>query len=256
MRQTYIHLFTLKNPHNIPPTKYERNPLDEYKIKDFQECGLVFPSDEKSKYDALHINDHCNTNPSYLCINKNCGFKYDETLKSSLFLNSNEETDLKHFTIEDYEVFCVDYLNHDYIYDKCTYPSAIWEYATTKDISVHTLKGIPNETDLLKDLDIIDCKDSPLLLKISKFYFKNPSQFLLDTQIVEQQYDSYLKEWTGIDTHMKMVFRSSDNNYSNLAYIEFIKKQKTPLLLVVKSTCGWIFGGYSPYEPCYCILLK
>lgn len=255
MRETYIHLFTLKNPHNIPPTKYQRNPLYKYKIKDNQECGPAFPSNEKG-FDALHISDHCNTNPSYLCINKNCGFEYDETLKSSLFLNSNEETDLKHFTIEDYEVFCVDYLCYDYIYDKCTYLSAIWDYVTTKDISVETLKGIPNETDLLKDLDTIDCKDSPLLLKISKFYFKNPSQFLLDTQIVDQQYDSYLKEWTGIDTHMKMVFRSSDNNYSNIAYMEFIKKQKTPLLLVVKSTCGWIFGGYSPYEPCYCILLK
>ncbi len=148
------------------------------------------------------------------------------------------------FSVLDYEVFGIDYENRDNINKLCKHPDIIWEYIETKDISEESLKQFDNDIELLGDLNTINCKDTDILLKISKFYFKNPSELLPNTQLVNQQYDSKLREWLGNDYKWKLIYRSSEHGYTGESFHEYCDN-KGPTLIVIKSSGGWIFGGYT-----------
>ena len=75
------------------------------------------------------------------------------------------------------------------------------------------------------------------------FTLKNPSEFLPDTQIVSQQYDDKLREWLG-DHKLTLLYRASDDEYSGRSFHEFCD-DKGPTLVIIKSSGGWIFGGYT-----------
>ena len=95
----------------------------------------------------------------------------------------------------------------------------------------------------MNDLDTIHRDDSDIRLKISRCCFKNPSKLLPNTQLVNQQYDYKLREWTG-DYKWRLLYRASEHNYTAKSFHECCD-DKGPTLIVIKSSGGWIFGGYT-----------
>lgn len=190
------------------------------------------------------ITSDCNTANS--CSIQNDGTKSymcDPTYKSSLFVNSDRPDKENLFAVKDYEVYCINYENLNYVYNTCTYPDVIKEYIQTRDISDLSLQSVSDEKKLIHDLDLIHCNHIGIQLKISKFFLKKPSDFLTDTQIVDAKYDPYLKVWLGEHT-VKLLYRASDHGYSAKAFHQLCD-DKGPTLVVFKSTRGWIFGGYT-----------
>ena len=92
-------------------------------------------------------------------------------------------------------------------------------------------------------MDSINCVDSNIRVKISSYYFENPSELLVNTQIVDEQYDEYLLEWTDY-YEWKLLYRASEHGYSAESFHEYCD-DKGPTLIVIKSSGGWIFGGYT-----------
>ena len=72
----------------------------------------------------------------------------------------------------------------------------------------------------------------------------NPSGFLLGTHIVDQQYDGKLREWLGNDYKWKLLYRASEHGYTAKSFHEYCD-DKGPTLVIIKSSGGWIFGGYT-----------
>ena len=204
--------------------------------------GPIFGNDDGSD---IHIGDKCNTENS--CSIKNngsygyeCNYEHNEFL----FVNSTGTDGRNEFSVADYEVFGIDFENRDNINKLCKYPDIIWEYIETKDISEESLKQFDDDTELLTDLDAIHCEDSNIRFKISQYYFKNPSEFLPNTRIVNQQYDDILREWVG-DYEWRLIYRASEHGYSTKSFHDYCDYNKEPTLIVIKSSEGWIFGGYT-----------
>ena len=83
--------------------------------------------------------------------------------------------------------------------------------------------------------------------QIVKQYLLNftSSLFCSETKILENtDYDDKLREWCG-DYKWKLVFRASEHEYSAYSFHEYCNNVKGPTLVVIKSTKGWIFGGYT-----------
>ncbi len=163
--------------------------------------------------------------------------------KSSLFVNTAGPDEENKFSVLDYEVFGIDYENRENINKLCKHPDIIWNYIETKDIPEESLQQIDDDTELLNDLNAIHCEDNDIRLKISNYYFKNPSELLPDTQIVSQQYDFYLREWIG-DYQWKLLYRASEHKYTAKSFHNCCD-DKGPTLVIIKSNGGWIFGGYT-----------
>ena len=91
-------------------------------------------------------------------------------------------------------------------------------------------------------MNLIHNNDRDIRLRVLR-YLKNPSQFLPNTKIVGNQYDNVLREWIG-DYQWKLFYRASEHGYSAN---QFHKRcdNKGPTLIIIKSTDGWIFGGYT-----------
>ena len=170
------------------------------------------------------------------------GYECHTEYKSSLFVNTAGPDEMNKFSVLDYEVYCINKYK-DYIYKLCKHPDIMMEYIETNDISEESLKQIDDDVELLSDLDAIHCEDSNIRLKISRYYFKNPSKFLPNTHIVDKKYDSYLRKWVG-DNKWKLLYRSSEHEYTTESFHEFCDN-KGPTLIVIKSSGGWIFGGYT-----------
>ena len=62
---------------------------------------------------------------------------------------------------------------------------------------------------------------------------------------MNQQYDSYLREWLGNDYKWKLIYRASEHGYTGESFHEYCDNVKGPTLVVIKSSGGWIFGGYT-----------
>ena len=165
------------------------------------------------------------------------------SLKASLFVDSDEPTIQNNFKVLDYEVFGIENYN-DYVYHACKYPDIIWSYLKTNDISEESLRLVGNEDELRNDLNVIHCKDTSIQLKISRYFFKNPSELLPNTQLVDMKYDKCLKEWLGSENNWKLIYRASEHDYTARSFHEYCD-DKGPTLIVIKSSEGWIFGGYT-----------
>ena len=200
---------------------------------------------------------YCNNYGSDICIRDNCnredscyihndgtrGYDCHPQYKSSLFVNTAGPDDNNYFSVSDYEVFGIDYENRENINKICKHPDIIWEYIETKDISEESLKQFEDDVELLNDLDAINCEDSNIRVKISQLCLKNPSELLSDTQLVKRQYDTILREWCG-DYKWKLLYRSSEHDYTGKSFHKYCD-DKGPTLIVIKSSGGWIFGGYT-----------
>ena len=80
--------------------------------------------------------------------------------------------------------------------------------------------------------------------------FLRGSLILLDTQ-----YDNYLRKWLGYNYDMKLLYRASEHGYTAKSFHECCDN-KGPTLIVIKSSGGWIFGGYTTRSwSGYCIYL-
>ncbi len=231
----------MKNPHGVEPTRFMKRKDSEYAIKCYLYDGPIFGND----YDSdISIRDNCNEkNGCSIRNDGNGGYECHPKYQSSLFVNTAGPDDLNRFSVLDYEVYYNVEGYKEFIYTSCKYPDIIWKYIETKDISEESLNRFDDDTELLNDLDAIHCNDSSIRLKISSYYFKNPSEFLPDTQIVNQQYDNILREWCG-DYEWKLIYRSSEHGYSGKSFHEYCDDKK-PTLVVIKSSGGWIFGGYT-----------
>ena len=228
----------MKNPHGIEPTRYMKIEESKYAIYCNSGRGPVFGDD-------IFISNKCNEkNVCYIDNTETRGYKYHPQYKSSLFVNTAEPSEKNYFTVLDYEVFGIDFENRENINKLCKYSDIIWKYIETNDISEESLIQFEDDIELLNDLDAIHCEYSDILLKISRYYFKNPSELLPDTQIVNQQYDAILREWIGSDNKWKLIYSSSEHEYRAKSFHEYCD-DKGPTLIVIKSSGGWIFGGYT-----------
>ena len=210
----------------------------EYAIERDSFDGPIFGDDD------IHIGDDCNNETEcYIENNGKKGYECHPEYKSSLFVNTAGPDEKNNFSILDYEVYYnIDYYK-DYIYETCMCPDIIWEYIETKDISEESLKRVDRYCDVVNDLKTIKCNDISIIVKVSKYMFKNPSELLSNTQIVEKKYDSYLKEWIG-DFQQKLIYRASEHEYTTESFHEYCD-DKGPTFIVIKSSGGWIFGGYT-----------
>ena len=159
-------------------------------------------------------------------------------------MNTSGPEYANNFTVLDYEVFGIDYENRENINKLCKHPDIIWKYLETRDISEESLKEIEDDIELLTDLDAIHCEVSNIRVKISRYFFTNPSELLPDTQLVNKRYDNILREWLGNDYKWKLLYRASEHGYTAGSFHECCD-DKGPTLIVIKSSGGWIFGGYT-----------
>ena len=229
----------MKNAHGVEPTRYMKREESRNAIQCYPNCGPIFG------FHDIFIRHNCNEKDRCVIHNNGfIGYECHPEYKSSLFVNTAGSDEYNLFKVLDYEVFGIDYENRDNINKLCKYPDIIWEYIETKDISEESFKQFDDDTELLNDLNAIHCDDSTIRLKISRYYFKNPSEFLSDTQLVSQQYDSKLREWLGNDYKWKLLYRASEHGYSGKSFHEYCDN-KGPTLVIIKSSKGWIFGGYT-----------
>ena len=157
----------MKNPHGVEPVRYMKREESKDAIKCDPSHGPIFGNDDGSD---IHIGDKCNTENS--CSIKNngsygyeCNYEHNEFL----FVNSTGTDGRNEFSVADYEVFGIDFENRDNINKLCKYPAIIWKYMETKDISEESLKQFDDDTELLNDLDAINCEDSNIRVKISQY---------------------------------------------------------------------------------------
>ena len=78
---------------------------------------------------------------------------------------------------------------------------------------------------------------------VQDFFYPIYSPFLKESIINEGYYDDKLREWTG-DYKWKLLYRASEHDYSGKSFHEYCD-DKVPTLIVIKSSGGWIFGGYT-----------
>ena len=83
-------------------------------------------------------------------------------------------------------------------------------------------------------------EDKEVILDIFDHRFLHGSAVVSDTQ-----YDGYLREWLGDDYKWKMIYRASEHRYTAQSFHECCDYIQGPTLIVIKSTNGCIFGGYT-----------
>ena len=80
---------------------------------------------------------------------------------------------------------------------------------------------------------------------VQAFLYPIYSPFLKESTINEQQYDDYLREWIG-DYQWELLYRASEHNYTYVSNsFHRCCDDKGPTLVLIKSSEGWIFGGYT-----------
>ena len=227
----------MKNPHGVPPTRFMKREEGAHSLFLNPKWGPRFGKDD------ISIHDVCNYNLNWIKNDGNRGYECHPEYKCSLFVNTNKPNEANYFSVLDYEVYCIDNYK-DYINKLCKHPDIIWKYIETKDISEESLKQFDDDIELLNDLDAIHCEDSAIRLKISLYYLKNPSKYLPNTRIVNEQYDVQLREWLGSEYDWRLIYRSSEHGYRARSFHECCDV-KGPILVIIKSSGGWIFGGYT-----------
>ena len=232
----------MKNAYGVEPTRYMKSRGGYIVIKCNDYNGSPFGNDMRNG--DLFIGHRC-------CKDNSCSIYNDiftayechPEYKSSLFVNTAGPNEINNFSVLDYEVFGIDYENKENIYKLCKYPDIIWKYIETRTITESSLQQFDDDIELLNDLDAINC-DNSIRLKISNYYLKNPSELLPNTHLVNQQYDGKLREWVN-DFKWKLLYRYSEHGYTAKSFHEYCDDVKGPTLIVIKSSEGWIFGGYT-----------
>ena len=79
---------------------------------------------------------------------------------------------------------------------------------------------------------------------VRQFFYPIYSPFLKDTILFGSEYDSKLREWLGNDYQWKLLYRASEHEYSAKSFHQYCDGER-PTLVIIKSSGGWIFGGYT-----------
>ncbi len=79
--------------------------------------------------------------------------------------------------------------------------------------------------------EIISCFYNPLIMTSSN---------ILDNII----YEKFLQKWTG-NYNWKLIYRASEHRYTAESFHECCDNVNGPTLIIIKSSLGWIFGGYT-----------
>ncbi len=225
----------MKNPYGVRPTQYLKREESNYSIGCCPGFGPIFGN---TKAFDIYITCEDSRCISYTYNDCTQAYDCDPIIKNKIYTNSYFSALL------DYEVFTIDYQSKYTVYHMCKYPDLIWEYIQTKDISEESLSQINGDKEgLLNDLDIIHCNNKIIREKIKNIVM-NPSEYLVNTLLVDRQYDSKLREWLGSDYKWKLIYRSSKHGYTAKSFHEHCDYQ-TPTLVIAKSAKGWIYGGYT-----------
>ena len=84
--------------------------------------------------------------------------------------------------------------------------------------------------------------EKPILCQL-QLYLVRPSVLFTDSKIIDRDFDSSLAQWTGYKS-WKLIFRASEHHFSSKSFHRHCDN-KGPTLIVIKSTQGYIFGGFT-----------
>ena len=79
---------------------------------------------------------------------------------------------------------------------------------------------------------------------VQNFFYPIYSPFLKESVISEEKYDGKLREWCG-NYKWRLMYRASEHGYRASSFHECCNYVRGPTLIVIKSSGGWIFGGYT-----------
>ncbi len=228
----------MKNPHGVEPTRFLKRKGSNKALYCAPQDGIAYGNDD------IHIHNNCHRKNSCSIHNDGKGgYECHPEYKSSLFVNTAGPDEENYFTVLDYEVFDIDNYN-DYFNNIFEHPDIIREYYKTKNIPEESMKQVDDEEELSDDSDAIPWDLGNIRVKLPKFFFTYSNELLPNSQLVNQEYDSYLREWLGNDYQWKLLYRASEHGYTGRSFHEYCN-DKGPTLVVIKSSEGWIFGGYT-----------
>ena len=232
----------MKNPHGVEPTRYMKRKESKYAIYCYHDNGPTFGS---SPYYGIYIAYNCTQDGNcYINNNDYCVYECHPEYKESLFVNNAEPGYKNYFSVLDYEVFGIDLEDKDNINKLCKHPDIMMEYIETKDISEESLTHVDDDAELLNDLDAIHNINSNIRFKISRYLLTNRSELLVNTEIVSKEYDAKLREWITNARRWRLLYRASEHDYTAKSFHDYCD-DKGPTLVIIKSSRGWIFGGYT-----------
>ena len=234
-------IFTLKNPHGVEPTRF----MKRNKSLGSTYCNLTQgPTFCETYVSGIHIYDECDTgNECFVKCDDTRDYECHPQYKSSLFVNTAGINEENYFYVLDDEVYCLENYK-EYVYNTCKYPDLVWNCMEGQEVPEETLKQFDDDTELLNDLNLVNCYDKDIRSKISQYYLKNPSEFLSGTHIVNQEYDSYLRKWLGQNSECSLIYRASEHGFTAESFHDCCNN-KGPTLVIIKSDGGWIFGGFT-----------
>ena len=128
---------------------------------------------------------------------------------------------------------------------KLKYYDVIVDYLKNKKINRELLRNHiydGSDNELIREMMMVGIDLNEDEKKEIRGYFDprflRGSKILLDTQ-----YDSYLRDWVG-DKNLELIFRASEYEHVDSSFHKYCD-DKGPTLVIIKSSEGWIFGGYT-----------
>ncbi len=103
--------------------------------------------------------------------------------------------------------------------------------------------GNGNADELMNEMNMIGIELSDDNVRIIRGCF-DPRLLRGSTILLDTQYDKFFQEWLGNEYKWKLIYRASEHGYSAESFHHYCD-DKGPTLVVIKSSGGWIFGGYT-----------
>ncbi len=114
------------------------------------------------------------------------------------------------------------------------YLKAPSRYIKNDNLKVEDIISLFNEIDIGISTALV----KSYLLNYTCSFFCYGSKILENTD-----YDDKLREWCG-DYHWTLIYRASEHEYSSKSFHKYCD-DKGQTLIIIKSSGGWIFGGYT-----------
>ena len=93
------------------------------------------------------------------------------------------------------------------------------------------------------DFQVCNIHLDKLIHNQMKAFFIRPSEVLIGSKLMDQQFDSYLREWAG-DHQWELIYRASEHKFSPRSFHESCD-DKGPTIVIAKSIGGSLMGGYT-----------
>ena len=131
---------------------------------------------------------------------------------------------------------------------KLNYLDVIEDYLTNNKVLNHNLikrhRHPGCEQELIDEMKKLGIELTEQELKEIQCCFYQP-KLAYDSFIIDQpNYDECLQQWLGSDHKWKLIYRASEHDYTAESFHE-ICDDVSPTLIIIKSSEGWIFGGYT-----------